>query len=294
MASGKATAPPAIASAPATAATSLPPPVLVFDSNKVSGRVLISKGRDNKFIPDSDAASGWSLWVRDAAGVERLVHESVYSAKFSPDGQRVAYTTSGVELRVEDLQGNKLTEVAGGYSPQWKPDGSAIVFAKVPEGRDLHLPGALHLATLDPASGRVNLLTDGQFDDGRPEYAPAGDWILFVSGARNGFASFWKVNAAGGEPVQVTNIGQRAVDETFVPTPYRKTLWSPDGRWFVYDFKNGDRQQIWGLEFGANGDLVRSAKIADGLDPSWAEDGKSFVYSKLVNGQTEAARAVLP
>jgi len=283
------------ASAATAAVPALPaPPALLFDSNRISGGTLISKGRDDKFLPDSDAPSGWSLWLRHASGAERLVSASVFSAKFSPDGRRIAYTTSDVTLRVEDLQGNKLAAVEGGYSPQWKPDGSAIVFAKVPEGRDVHLPGALHLATLDPASGEVNLLTDGRFDDGRPEFAPSGDWILFVSGARKGFASFWKFDPKRGEPVQVTNIGQRAVDETFVPTPYRKTLWSPDGRWFIYDFKSGEREQIWGLQFTANGDLMRATKFADGLDPIWSEDGRSLVYSKRVNEQTESAVVTLP
>jgi WD40 repeat protein len=279
---------------PAEAPTVPSPPALVFDTNKKTGRSLISKGRDSKFIPDSDAPSGWSLWARDAAGNERLVHDSVYSAKFSPDGERIAYTTSDVTMRVEDLQGNKLAEVEGASSPQWKPDGSEIAIAKVPEGHDLHLPGTLHIATVDPVTGKVKLITNGQFDDGRPEYAPSGDWILFISGGRTGLASFWKVDSRGGEPQQVTNIGQHAVDESFVPTPYRKTLWSSDKSWFIYDFKSGDRQQIWGLRFAINGDLLGASKIAEGLDPNWTGDGRSFIYSKIVNGQPQQAVAILP
>ena len=266
----------------------------LFDSNRISGGVLFSKGRDSKSIPDSDAPSGHDLWVRDASGAERLANASVFSARFSPDGQRLAFTTSGCTLRVEDLRGNKLAEVEGGYAPQWKPDGSAVVFAKVPEGRNVYLPGTLHLATLDLASGKVALLTDGRFDDGRPEFHPSGNWVLFVSGGRSGFASFWRLDPGNGEPAQVTNIGQRARDETFVPTPYRKTIWSPDGGWFLYDFKSGEREQIWGLQFTANGDLVRASKLADGLDPAWTEEGKAFVYSKRVNDHVESAVATLP
>jgi Tol biopolymer transport system component len=138
------------------------------------------------------------------------------------------------------------------------------------------------------------LRTDGQFDDGRPEFHPSGDWILFVSGGRNGFASFWKLDPGKGEPVQVTNIGQQAVDETFVPTPYRKTIWSSDGRWFLYDFKSGEREQIWGLHFAANGDLMGTTKLAEGLDPTWTEEGRAFVYSKRVNDHIESAVTTLP
>jgi Tol biopolymer transport system component len=268
--------------------------MLIFDSNKISGAQLLAKGRDGKFIPDSDAPSGFDLWIRDASGAERLAHPSVFTAKFSPDGQRIAFATSECVLRVEDLQGNKLAEVEGAYMPQWKPDGNVIVFSKVPEGRHVYHPETFHLATLDPVSGQVNLLTDGRFDDGRPEYHPSGDWILFVSGGRNGFASFWKLDPRSGEPVQVTNIGQRAVDETFVPTPYRKTIWSPDGRWFLYDFKSGEREQIWGLHFAANGNLLNATRIADGLDPAWTEEGRAFVYARRGHGRVESATATLP
>jgi Tol biopolymer transport system component len=268
----------------------------LFASNRISGHILFSKGRDHRLIPDSDAPSGRDLWVRAGAGADRLIHSSVLSARFSPEGQRVAYTTTDRALLIEDLQGNKLAEVAGAYSPQWKPDGSAIVFAKVPEGRNVNMPGSLHLATLDPASGKVELLTDGQFDDVRPEFAPSGDWILFVSGGRTGLASFWKLDLSGSGtgPAQVTNIGQQGVDERFVPTPYHQTLWSPDGRWFIYDFKSGDREQVWGLQFAANGALARTAKLADGLDPHWQEEGKSFVYTRRADGHTEKAMATLP
>ena len=137
-------------------------------------------------------------------------------------------------------------------------------------------------------------MTDGRFDDGRPEDARSGDWIVFVSGARNGLASFWKLDPKRSEPVQVTNIGQQAVDETFVPTPYPKTIWCPDGRWFLYDFKSGEREQIWGLQFAANGELLRASKLADGLDPSWTDEGKRFADSRRVNGHAETAVATSP
>src|ERR1051325_1854835 len=98
------------------------PSDFLFASNRISGHILFSKGRDHRLIPDSDAPSGRDLWVRAGAGADRLIHSSVLSARFSPEGQRVAYTTTDRALLIEDLQGNKLAEVAGAYSPQWKPD----------------------------------------------------------------------------------------------------------------------------------------------------------------------------
>lgn len=230
----------------------------------------------------SDAPIGYDLWLLDDAGAERQIAESVYRAKFSPDSRSVVYTTSDCVMHVEDITGHKTAEVLGAYDPSWTPDVKSVVFSKVPDGRDNHLPETLHLAILSLNSGQVNLITDGRFDDCRPECHPSGDWILFVSGGRSGLASFWKVPIDGGQPVQITNVGLSVVDENFVPTPYQKTAWSADGQWFIYDFKKGNLQQIWGLEFDTTGNLIRALKLADGLSPQWMEEGKTFVYLKRV------------
>ena len=257
-------------------------------------RFLLSKNRDNRFKPGSDAPSGFDLWSRDDQGIERQLDASVYRARFAADGQTLAYTTSDCELRIEDPQGKRLRTISGAYNPSWKNDGRAVLFEKISAGRQLHMPETLRLAKLDVASGKVDLLTDGSFDDVRPEFHPSGNWILFVSGGRSGLASFWKISAAGGNPEQVTNLGLKQVDENFIPTPYQKTIWSADGRWFLYDFKNGETRQTWGLEFNDSGKLWRAIKLADGLSPQWLEDGKTFAYLKYTNGLEEPAEGSLP
>ncbi|MCX8092343.1 MAG: hypothetical protein N3I86_15645 [Verrucomicrobiae bacterium] len=257
-------------------------------------RFLLSAGPDEHFRADSDAPAGHALWLAEAQGPVRLIHPSAWRARFAPDGQRVAYTTSAGQLRVEDLQGRRYREVPGAYNPAWRADGRQIVFEKVPSGRPVHLPETLHLAVLDVDSGGVALLTDGDFDDVRPEFHPSGKWILFVCGGRTGLASFWKIPAAGGRPQQLTNRGLDRVDDRFVPTPYRRTLWSADGRWFLYDFKNGETRQIWGLEFDGEGLLLRAVKLADGLDPQWIEDGKTFAYLRHTGEGDEPAEGRLP
>ncbi len=220
-------------------------------------------------MPDSDAVTGRDLWVQDGQGNDRLIAKSVYRAKFSPDGQSIAYTTSDCILRVEDLQGNKTAEVQGAYEPNWKPDGTEVVFSKVPVGRDVHQPETFHLATLNPATGKYDLLTDGSYDDGRAQYNPANNRILFVSGGRSGLASFWEINQPGDKPVQVTNFGQTDLGENFVPTPYHRTVWSQNGQWFVFDFISCEKVQTWGLKFCSTGNFESAKKLGDGLDPQW-------------------------
>jgi WD40 repeat protein len=264
-----------------------------FDKAPNANRFLLGKGRDSKFLPHSDAASGMDLWLQDESGEERLVNDSVYSAKFSPDGSKVAFTTSECVLHIEDLQGGKIAEYNGAYAPSWKPDGSTVIFSQVGEGQEPHRPGTRNLATLDVATGQVTTLTDGRFDDGRPEYLPSSDSVIFVSGSRTGLASFWQVPAEGGEPRQLTNVGLAEVTDKFVPTPYEKTTWSADQSWFLYDYKSGDQQETWGLEFNASGKLVQATKLADGINPRW-QGGRTFVCDKHVDGTVQTIVANLP
>ena len=267
--------------------------IFTYDSVTVNGkkRSLVAKQRDSKYIADTDAASGFDLWIMDEEGHERLVDSSVYRAKFSPDGSKLAYTTSEATLRVEDLQGNRSIDLNGAYDPNWSPDGSSVIFAKVPPGRPNMLPGVLQLAVVDPATGKVTTLTDGNFDDVRPEYDPTGKNILFVSGGRSGLASFWVIRNPGEAPVQITNLGQESVDENFVPTPYSPhTLWSKNGQWFIYDFKQGDREQTWGLKFDGTGN-AKPVKLADGTQPQWKIEGQSF-FCQTSDGRT--VEATLP
>lgn len=267
----------------------------LYDKAAKANRFLLAKGQDNKFLEHSDRASGMDLWVQDEDGNERLVDNSVTRAKFSPDGSKIAYTTSDCALHVEDAQsGNAMAKVDGVYGANWKADGSAVIFSKVGEGQDPHQAGTRQLTALDLASGQVKPLTDGRFDDGRPEFNPTSEWVLFVSGARSGLASFWKVSVNGGEPVQLTNQGLEQVNEHFVPTPYDRTLWSGDNRWFLYDFKAGDRQETWGLEFNPDGTMKQAAKLAEGINPRWKEDGRTFVCEKKVDGAIHTIVSSLP
>ncbi len=256
--------------------------------------LISQRANSTSFRSGADTPIGYDLWLLDDAGAQRQIAESVYRAKFSPDSRSIVYTTSDCIMHAEDLAGRKTAEVRGAYDPSWTSNGKSIVFSKVPDGRDIHLPETLHLAILSLNSRQVDLITDGRFDDCRPECHPSGEWILFVSGGRSGLASFWKVPIAGGQPVQITNIGLEGVGDSFVPTPYQKTAWSADGRWFIYDFKNGSLQQIWGLEFDATGNLIKTLKLADGLFPQWLEDGKTFVYLKRIDSLVKPIVGRLP
>lgn len=263
----------------------------VFDKAKNANRFLLSRALSKNFRPDSDSPGGRDLWVQDESGNERRVAENVFRARFSPDGTKVAYTTSDAVLHVEGIDGQKITEVQRVYEPNWNADGTKLVYASVPEDRPINYPEVLGLTTLDLATGKTTQVTDGTFDDVRPEYQ--GECIVFVSGGRSGFAAFWRV-CPGGQPVQLTNVGTEQITTHFVPTPYDRTLWTQDKRWLIYDFKSGPREETWGLQFDDSGNVIRTTKFGDGIDPRLQDDGQTIVCVKRDGERVQPVEYRLP
>lgn len=261
----------------------------VFDSNKASGtnRFLVGTKWDENYREMSDSPSGREMWITDEFGNERLVHESVFRARFSPDGSKVAFTTSDCVLHVETLKGDQLASVEKAFDPYWRQDGKEILFVKVPAEVELWPAEVMNLATLDYNTGETKLLTEGAYDDCLPSFSSSGKWVLFVSGARSGWASFYILPASGGDPVQLTN------RDSGIPVPYDRMHWSADGRWFIYDAKDGDTEETWALEITENGQLKGAKKLADALDPQIADDG-SIVSLRKTGDVTEPIVSRLP
>jgi Tol biopolymer transport system component len=269
------------------------PFIYIYDRGP-NGEYLISKSWHKDAHEESDAPAGRDLWIQDANGNERLIAENVYRAKFSPDGNKIAYTTADVVMFIEDLAGNKVAEVPRAYEPNWHPNSSSVVYARVPEDRPVHIPEVLGISTYDITTGQTKNITDGKTDDVRPHYSPDGDWVLFVSGGRTGLASFWQVPVSGGEPVQVTNSGLEEVNDRFVPTPYDRTVWTQDRRWFVYDFKSGDRHEIWGLNFDPHGHFQGAVNFGEGLDPQLSDDGRTLIAQRQDGDVSRPVQYTLP
>ncbi|MFC4932462.1 S9 family peptidase [Massilia sp. GCM10023247] len=101
--------------------------------------------------------------------VEDLVNlERVGSPAVSPDASRVVYT-----VRATDMAKNR------GHTSLW-------------------------IAGLDGKAG-PRALTHHESSSTDPQWAPAGDAVYFLS-TRSGSSQVWRQSAAGGEPVQVTNL----------------------------------------------------------------------------------------
>jgi Tol biopolymer transport system component len=127
----------------------------------------------------SESSNGFVLRLStiapDGTGVTALTPPPVerdlapLNARWSPDGQRVAYTAVGprwfVAVAVQALAGGdpqELTEFPrSGRAPAWSPSGHAIVFQS---------HGDLYVTTLD--GGILNLTASPDFREFTPDWAP--------------------------------------------------------------------------------------------------------------------------
>ncbi len=104
------------------------------------------------------------------------------NATYSGDGQSIIFVSDrsgGPQLYRVPASGGSVQRISfeGGYNvnPRMSRDGKMVTFVNREGGR-------LRIATLELASGIVNILTDGPLDDS-PSFAPNGRTILYESKA---------------------------------------------------------------------------------------------------------------
>jgi serine/threonine protein kinase/WD40 repeat protein len=169
--------------------------------------------------------------------------------KFSPDGRRVAFTStrSGEwEIWVSDPDGSHAVQLTFMHAqatggPHWSPDGQRLVFAS-------DLEGQFEVYEIAAAGGQPRRITSHQAFDHAANYSADGKWIYFCS-TRNGPYQIWKVPASGGDAVQVT------ANEGFV------SFESPDGAYLYYTESSQTSSPLWRVPTSGG----QPVKVLDGI-----------------------------
>ena len=247
---------------------------------------------------------------------ERQVGKAVWSdASWSPDGERLAYSTPNAEIVIASKSGRVEQSVhAGCYGPVWSPD-SALVACEYTEPHTIY--------TVNPRDGSVKTLTPNCCL--RPAWSPDSRQIAYFDFGRSD--PYFKGGLRGLSVMNADGSGKRRLSR-------RGTLdrdppaWSPDGRTIAfvdgYDiwtitvdghharriFKGDSRETkhlAWSpdgyrLAFThGDGDLdvyvisrdgtgLTSITVNDGVqdsDPAWSPDGNALAFATNRDGNYE-------
>jgi dipeptidyl aminopeptidase/acylaminoacyl peptidase len=126
-------------------------------------------------------------------------------------------------------------------------------------------------------------------------WSPDGKAIVLVTNL-SGRLNLWKVNAAGGWPIQLAQSDDAQLEPTY----------SPDGKWIVYQQDKGGNEQydLYAIPAhgGASTNLTNSPEVRES-SPRFSPDGKSIVFNtktsqspmtnvSVMDWQTHAIRAL--
>jgi Tol biopolymer transport system component len=158
------------------------------------------------------STSNFDVWRYQVGGVpEPFLKSSVgdYSAHFSPDGSRIAFSSdrSGdvIEMWTVGADGSNPVQVTRGpgrgqATNRWSPDGRLIAFDS------LEQDGGSKVYVVDASGGRPRRVSSETADEYNPSWSRDGKRIYFFS-SRTGRNEIWRTALGEGVAERVTENG---------------------------------------------------------------------------------------
>jgi Tol biopolymer transport system component len=240
--------------------------------------------------------------------------EGDWSPAISPDGSTLAFARNGAsvgaDLYVCGLAGDNLRRLTFNdsiiHGLAWMPNGADLVFAATLGGgtrlfriavnggspHDLFLSGksaaypavslshnrlaytetpsvsSVWRAQLDSTSSSGSPILRSSGREFAPSYSPDGKRIADVSD-QTGFNEIWVSDSEGGNRARITNFKG--------PQPARP-LWSPDGKWLLFDLRRDGGGEVYKTLAQPGSQPVRLLNATSGA--SWSHDGRSIYFQQ--------------
>jgi TolB protein len=259
-------------------------PTVAFDGTIVFARAFAVK--------DAPSTMTDAIYLLDARGTHQLAVNGQINGAYpawSPDGAKVAYITSDLQLAVVNRDGSgavTLTPKTSNQSlwpssPAWLPNGDILVET---DGK---------LIELGPDGSGVAVLAPPRFTDSY-SLSPDGKKIVY------------RCSMSVSHEVCLFNLEtKRSRTLLTAPAPFYSFAWSPDGSRIVAGDWTGGQEDADGpadrdmYTFSADGTGLQVLPRPDGqANPDWSPDGKQVVYDAqgdlwVMNGDGSGAERLV-
>ena len=236
-------------------------------------------GRHLAFVSEREPDKKGQLYVmpRDGGEPRRLsdVRHGVGSLDWSPDGTRLVFAARVGGMPEPETEADKRLS---------QPPRVITTLAYKLNGEGFTYDRRRHLFTVAVDSGPARQITDGDWDDADPVWAPDGRAIAFASARHperehDDAADIWVVPAEGGAPRRVTDTAG----------PAGRPAFSPDGRTIAYLGRREPKafgKNVSLLAVPAAGGAPRA--LSSALDrscgpleqrPLWSADGEWITFA---------------
>ncbi len=189
----------------------------------------------------------------------------------SPDDKRLAFfqvdpDTGNADVWLMDLASgapSRFTfDTAVDFTPVWSPDGQRIVFASLREGA----PNLFQ--KMANGSGQEDALYRSTLAKLPSDWSTDGRFLLCGTVDPKTRYDLWVLSIAGDQKWEV-----------FWQTPANESraMFSPNGRWVVYESDESGKKEIYVQSFPASG-AKWQISVSGGSQPRWRRDGKELFY----------------
>ncbi|MDX1991329.1 MAG: DPP IV N-terminal domain-containing protein [bacterium] len=182
----------------------------------------------------------------------------IFSLSFSPDGQQIAFASSGDIYRI-DLRTNTRVELTGDgvedLDPVWSPNGEWIAF------RSLRTSVWENYLMRPDGSGLRYVANGANSPDFYPVWSPDGRYIAFSS-RRDGNFEIYVVEITENPSVPIQRLTHHRADDI-------QPNWSPDGQQLAFTSNRSGSTEIYIMN--RDGSSLRRLTFHPGQDysPAW-------------------------